>query len=117
MGLSMIAGAGPLRLEAHSDILQIAAKDDLKILSANASADFAAAKKIHLATAGGAAITIEGGNITVQCPGTLTVHASQKSFAGPGKLNPPLPDFPKSICVECMMKAMQNGAPFARQGA
>ncbi|QSI76300.1 type VI secretion system Vgr family protein [Niveibacterium microcysteis] len=94
MGLSMIAGAGPLRLEAHSDILQIAAKDDLKILSANASADFAAAKKIHLATAGGAAITIEGGNITVQCPGTLTVHASQKSFAAGGHVVADLPHMP-----------------------
>lgn len=94
MGLSMIAGAGPLRLEAHSDILQIAAKDDLKILSANASADFAAAKKIHLATAGGAAITIEGGNITVQCPGTLTVHASQKSFGGGGTVTGNLPHMP-----------------------
>ncbi|WP_183634727.1 type VI secretion system Vgr family protein [Niveibacterium umoris] len=91
MGLSMIAGSGPLRLEAHSDTLQIAAKEDLKILSANASADFAAAKKIRLATAGGAAITIEGGNITVQCPGTLTVHASQKSFTGPGNVSSSLP--------------------------
>ena len=94
MGLSMIAGTGPLRLEAHSDILQIAAKEDLKVLSANASADFAAAKKIHLATAGGAAITIEGGNITVQCPGTLTVHASQKSFGGGGNVSAKLPEFP-----------------------
>ncbi|PPU85785.1 hypothetical protein XpopCFBP1817_19825, partial [Xanthomonas populi] len=28
-----------------------------------------------------ASVTIEGGNITVACPGTITVHASKKSFA------------------------------------
>jgi type VI secretion system secreted protein VgrG len=112
-GLSMIAGAGSLRLEAHSDILQLAAKEDLKVISANAAVDFAAAKKIHLATAGGASITIEGGNITVQCPGTLTIHAGQKSFAGPGKKNFELPQMPTSICVPCMLKALKSGSPFA----
>ena len=50
-----------------------------------------------LATAGGASsITIEGGNITVECPGKITIKASQKSFVGPEPQNYPFPRLPQS---------------------
>ncbi|MDR2925210.1 MAG: DUF2345 domain-containing protein, partial [Azoarcus sp.] len=51
-------------------------------------------KKVRLAVAGGASITIEGGSITVQCPGTITVHASKKSFAGPTSLSREMNSWP-----------------------
>ncbi len=41
--------------------------------------------------AGGASVTIEGGNITVACPGTITVQASKKSFVGPAEKSYKLP--------------------------
>ena len=85
----------------------------MTIQSANAHIDWAAAKKIVLATAGGANITIEGGNITVMCPGKITVRASQKSFVGPEKQSYPLPGLPKQVCVECLLKARKAGARVA----
>jgi uncharacterized protein (DUF2345 family) len=75
--------------------MKFQAKQDLKIVSANAHVDFAAAKKIHLAVKGGASITIDGG-ITVQCPGTITVHASQKKFSGPTSLRHEFKQFPST---------------------
>ncbi|MBD9537814.1 DUF2345 domain-containing protein, partial [Stenotrophomonas sp. STM01] len=75
--------------------------------------ELAAGKTIHIATAGGASVTIEGGNISFNCPGKITVHAKKKSFVGPVQGDYPLPLFPKSICVECMLKAAASGAPFA----
>jgi len=39
-----------------------------------------------LATSGGAGITLEGGQLTVQCPGKVTVRAGQKAMVGPGTL-------------------------------
>lgn len=39
-----------------------------------------------LATNGGAGITLEGGQLTVQCPGKITVRAGQKSMVGPSTL-------------------------------
>ena len=48
-----------------------------------------------LATAGGANITIEGGNITVMCPGKITVRASQKSFVGPESASYGMGELPK----------------------
>ncbi|MFX8098664.1 DUF2345 domain-containing protein, partial [Acinetobacter baumannii] len=84
---------------------------DLKLVSANMNVDFAAAKRIRIATAGGASITIEGGNITVECAGPITYKAAQRTFQGPVNASYPLPLFPQSVCVECMLKAAMNGSP------
>ncbi|MBB2921025.1 DUF2345 domain-containing protein, partial [Cupriavidus alkaliphilus] len=54
----------------------------------------AAARRIRIATAGGAAITIEGGNITFECPGPITYKAAQRKFDGPVTTDRDLPLFP-----------------------
>jgi hypothetical protein len=96
IGLQMIAAQGAIDIQAQSDELKIQAKDEVNIVSANAHIDWAAAKKISLSTAGGANITIENGNITIQCPGKFTVHAGKHSFNGPAKLAYELPTMPSS---------------------
>ena len=109
-GITLIAGKGDIEVQAQSDTLQIAAKNDVTIQSANAHIDWAAAKKIVLATAGGANITIEGGNITVMCPGKITVRASQKSFVGPEAHRYPLDPFTKhDFCLQCFLRAAKSG--------
>jgi type VI secretion system secreted protein VgrG len=95
-GLTLIAAQDPLRYEAQSDEIKVQAKGLVNIQSANSHIDFAAAKKISLSTAAGANITIEGGNITIQCPGTLTVHASAKTFDGPTSLSREMNTWPKT---------------------
>jgi type VI secretion system secreted protein VgrG len=83
VGLQLIAAKDAIDVQAQSDTLSVQAKDDVSVVSANAHVDWAAAKRISLSTADGANITIEGGNITVQCPGKITVHAGKKNFSGP----------------------------------
>jgi type VI secretion system secreted protein VgrG len=95
-GLTMIAAQGDVQMQAQSGRMQVAAKDQVVVQSANAHIDWAAAKKITLATAGGASVVIEGGNITVQCPGTLTVKAGMKSFAGPQQASYAMPVMPRA---------------------
>ena len=75
--------------------MQIAAKEDVLIQSKTSHIDWAAAKKITLVTKGGASIVIEGGNITVMCPGKITVKASVKSFQGPQSHSYSLPVMPR----------------------
>ncbi|NMM08662.1 MAG: type VI secretion system tip protein VgrG [Polaromonas sp.] len=94
-GLTLIAAQDPVRYEAQSDAINIQAKELINLQSANSNIDFAAAKSISLSTAAGANITIEGGNITVQCPGKLTVHASAKKFDGPTSLSRETQTWPK----------------------
>jgi type VI secretion system secreted protein VgrG len=111
-GLTLIAGQGPVTVQAQSGPMQVAAKDCVHIQSATAHIDWAAAKKITLATAGGAQIVISGEGITVQCPGKITVRAASKSFVGPGSETYPLPALPQSVCKACVLAALRAGSPF-----
>ena len=94
IGLQLIAAQGPVEIQAQSDTIHLQAKDQIDILSSHAHIDWAAAKSISISTAGGANITIADGNITVQCPGKITVQAGRKRFLGPERLNYELPLMP-----------------------
>ncbi|MCE7031169.1 type VI secretion system tip protein VgrG [Lysobacter sp. GX 14042] len=85
--LSLVTAGGSLSLQAQSDHLKLQARESLQVISANAQVELAAGKTLHLATSGGASITIEGGNISVACPGEIKVQAQKKSFAGPAQLS------------------------------
>ncbi len=112
IGLQLIAAKDAIDVQAQADVLRVQARDEVNIVSANAHVDWAAARSIVLSTADGANITIAGGNITVQCPGKITIHAGKKSFLGPATMPYALPLMPQSVCVECLLKARAAGAPF-----
>ena len=113
LGLQLVAAQQPIELQAQNDELKIQARDDIDILSSHAHIDWAAANSISLSTAGGANITIEGGNITVQCPGKLLIQAGTKSFDGPTRMSYPLPKMPRSVCKRCKRNAANAGSPFS----
>jgi type VI secretion system secreted protein VgrG len=115
-GLQLIAAKQPIEFEAQADVLNVQAREEVNIVSAAAHIDWAAAKSIRLSTAGGANITIEGGNITIQCPGKITVHAGKKSFIGPESMAYAMPGLPSSICVECLKKSLMAGSAFTMAG-
>ena len=112
IGLQMIAAKDAIDVQAQADVLKVQARDMVNVMSANAHIDWAAAKRISISTAGGANITIENGNITVQCPGKITVHARQKSFLGPERLPYPMPAIPRSICIACLKNSRALGPAF-----
>jgi uncharacterized protein (DUF2345 family) len=95
-GLTMVAAGGDLQLQAQAGPLQLAARGDMHIDSRSAHIDWAAAKRIVLQTAAGASVTLEGGNITIECPGKLTVRASHKSFEGGSSHSYAMPALPRS---------------------
>jgi uncharacterized protein (DUF2345 family) len=117
IGLQLIAAKDAIGVQAQGDVLNVQARDDVNIVSANAHIDWAAAKSISLSTAGGANITITGGNITIQCPGKITIHAGKKSFTGPKTVDYLLPQLPKSVCKPCLLAALRAGSPFIAPGA
>ena len=113
LGIQLIAAQDAIDIQAQADVLNVQARDGIDVISANAQVDWAAAKRISLSTAGGANITIEGGNITVQCPGTLTIRAGTKHFAGPDRMGFALPAMPHAICKKCKRDAARSGSPFS----
>lgn len=80
IGLQMITAANAIDIQSQTDVIEVQARDEVKLTSVSARVDLAAAKRVSLSTAGGASITIEGGNITVLCPGKFAAHAGKKSF-------------------------------------
>ncbi|WP_313031877.1 DUF2345 domain-containing protein, partial [Massilia alkalitolerans] len=112
-GLQLIAAQDEIGLQAQADAFAVQARDDVKLVSASAHIDWAAAQRIVLSTPGGASLTIDGGNISVQCPGKLTVHANKKSLTDPQQLGYPMPALPRSVCVECLKRALAVGAAFS----
>lgn len=115
-GIQLIAAQGDTTIQAHNDSISLKAKNNLDIKSVQASIDFAAAKDITLRTAGGASIRIAEGNITVQCPGKLTVQAGKKSFTGGASMSLSLPQFPNTVCKHCTLQAKASGSPFSMVG-
>src|SRR5690606_14175424 len=94
--LSVVAGNGELDVQAQNDEARLRSRDQLKVVSANAEVELAAGKAVHLATAGGASLTIEDGNIVIACPGTIKVHAGSKVFVGPTQLSREMNNWPES---------------------
>jgi len=112
LGVQLIAARDNIDVQAQAGTMAVMARDTVNVKSSNAHIDWAAAKKISLSTAGGANITIDGGNITVQCPGKIEIKAAKKSFIGPEKLTYPMPAMPRSICVACLMKSLGSAPAF-----
>ncbi|QJE02011.1 type VI secretion system tip protein VgrG [Massilia forsythiae] len=97
IGIQAIAARDAIDVQAQADVLDVQARDDVAIVSAQAAVEWAAAKRISLSTAGGANITIDDGNITVQCPGKITIHAGKKSFTGPASIGADMPTLPRGV--------------------
>jgi uncharacterized protein (DUF2345 family) len=94
-GLTAIAGAKDVMVQAQSDALRVHASKDITVGSQSANLDWAAAKSITLAVSGGASITIQSGNITLLAPGKITVKAAVKKLLGAATASYELPLLPK----------------------
>jgi uncharacterized protein (DUF2345 family) len=94
--LQVTAAKEAIEIEAQHDELKALASGSIKLASVEEHIDFAARKKIHIATAQGASITIEGGNITFECPGKITIYRTALTVKGPRTVPYGLPQFPIS---------------------
>ena len=115
--IKLIAAQGPIEMQAQSESLALRALDSMKLTSAQAHIDLAAAKSIKIGVAGGAYILIENGNIDFHCPGTIRIQAGQKSLSGPGRMNYKLPIMPSGVCIECLKKRATQRSALVNQGA
>lgn len=93
-GIKFYAAQGDVELQAQNDAMTLAAKDLVRLVSAQSHVDFAAAKSITLATSGGASFVIEGGNITFACLGKISIRAQSKQFSGPAITDYQFPRLP-----------------------
>src|SRR5690606_421283 len=111
--LALVSAGGELQLEAQNGLLKLQSKEQLKVVSVSAEVELAAGKAVHLATEGGASITIEGGNISVACPGAIKVHAGKKSFVGAAQLSREMNSWPGARFSRAYAITYDDGTPAA----
>ena len=112
--LKLIAAKGKVQIQAQSDAMEITADKDITVTSCKDSITIAAKEEILLNVGGGAYIRMSGGNIEVHCPGTVSVKGAEHVVSGPDSLNIPFPQFPKSICIDCLARAAKAGSAFSK---
>ncbi|WP_332877496.1 DUF2345 domain-containing protein [Massilia sp. S19_KUP03_FR1] len=95
-GLAMHAASGKVSSQSQSGATRLTADKAVTVASINQSVSVAA--KTHvLMTAQGGALKIEGGNITLSCPGQIDFKATVKELAGPRTSTPTLPHLPSAL--------------------
>ena len=94
--LSVVAGTDELNMQAQHDEVRLQSRQALRAASAQGVVELTAGKTVHIATTGGASVTIEGGNISFNCPGKITVHAGKKSFLGATHLSTEMNSWPEA---------------------
>ena len=91
-GLHMHAASGKYSSQSQDAATKLTADKAVTVASINAEVNIAAKQHVLLTTQG-AAIRIEGGNITLNAPGKVEFKASKKELAGPGSSENELPKF------------------------
>jgi len=93
-GIALHAAQGKVSARAHSKSARTAAKVSVTLAATQADVNVAAAKHV-LATAAGAYLRIEGGDIELGAPGLVEFKSAKKEWAGPKSDYSDLPELPK----------------------
>lgn len=83
IGISLHAAQDPVSARAHANLARAAAKSSVKISSTHANVRLCAPNGRLLATAAGAYLKLDGGDIELGAPGTVQFKGGRKQLAGP----------------------------------
>lgn len=121
-GIHLHAASGSVSLQSQGGKTSAAA--DKKVTMASTTGKLtASAKQKILATAQGAYLKIEGGNIELHAPGKVEFKASKKDWTGPKSGSPTLPAWnvgelnianPPERKASCLLAASSSGAAFVQ---
>ncbi|MET3621039.1 type VI secretion system Vgr family protein [Burkholderia ambifaria] len=113
-GMKLFAAKGKVKIQAHSDNIEITAQKTVKVLSATENIEVAAQQEI-LFTSGGAYIRLKGGDIEIHAPGKIDVKGGQHAFSGPTRIDYPLSPAPTSRGAAALQYHYHDDTPV--QGA
>jgi type VI secretion system secreted protein VgrG len=113
-GMRLVSGKGPLEIESHAGLMNVAAQQDLTLQSVQGQVQLTAKNGITLACGGGYIRIAPGGAIDIYSPGKLTLKG-QHVWEKPESRNFPMPELPQSVCEECLEKARENAIGLLRR--
>jgi type VI secretion system VgrG family protein len=104
-GIKLHAASGKVSLQSQSDATSVTADKTVTVASVAKSVTIGARQHVML-TAQGAYLKLEGGNIMIHGPGTMTFKASMKDLTGPQSASAEGPALPAAGTVKlCEMRA------------
>jgi type VI secretion system secreted protein VgrG len=113
IAMKLIAAHGTVQMQAQHGEMELTAEQDVTVTSTTRKIRFNGKKEVLL-TSGGAYVRIKDGRIELHCPGTLSVKGKKHVLAGSDRLDVAYPQFPGSVCVECMLKARASTNPITK---
>lgn len=110
-GIALHAAKGAVTLRAHKELARAAAQTSVMIASTQADVEIAAPNKRLLATAAGAYLKLEGGDIELGAPGTIEFKGSRRDWTGPASASAQasLPTASYKGCAEKLKQAATTG--------
>ncbi|TDM08507.1 MAG: hypothetical protein C4K60_03455 [Ideonella sp. MAG2] len=112
-GMALHAASGSVQTQTQSGATHLAADANVSVTSTSAQISVGSPQKVLLA-AGGAAITIQGGKISLTGPGSIELKAGMKNFTGPGSASASVslskPGELKGCAQALQQSAAQGGA-------
>ena len=94
LGLKIFAAKGKVEIQAQSDAMDLFADKQLRVASASQDVPVSGKTKAAMAS-GGAALTIENGDVVFHCPGEFRIKAASFTFEGPANFENALPHLPQ----------------------
>ena len=110
ISLKLIAAKGNIQIQAQSGEIEVTADQAFTLTSCKEGITLAAKKQILLVS-GGAYIRIADGNIEIHCPSSVDMKGAQYAKTGPASMDVPFPQFPNTVCKNCMQSAASEANP------
>ncbi|WJV25583.1 type VI secretion system tip protein TssI/VgrG [Pseudomonas chlororaphis] len=107
-----IAHFGQLLLQAQHSNVRIEAEKSVEITASEKHVQMSAEKLLSVLCSGGS-IKMQGGNIELGGPGTLTVKAADHRFLGPGYMSAAMNEWSSSKFDERFQVVLPDGTPAA----
>jgi type VI secretion system secreted protein VgrG len=95
-GAKVIAANNPVSFQAHTGAMDIISDQAMTITSSNGHIQIMAKDQILLSEGGGAFIDLNGANITIGAPSTVSVKGASHDFMGAASVSAALPTLPDS---------------------
>lgn len=103
-GIKLVAAKDDFSAAAHSGQMKLASSKDMLLSSVNGKLDAVSAGALTLSSQG-AYIKLDGGNIELGCPGSITLKTGNFTWQGAASLHPPMPELPVGACRQCLLNA------------
>jgi type VI secretion system secreted protein VgrG len=103
-GIKLVAAKADLSAAAHTGQMRLLSAQDMTLASVDGKFVAMSGGALTLSSEG-AYIKLDGGNIELGCPGSITLKTANFTWQGPASLNPSMPALPVGACKECLLGA------------